>query len=66
MTMEKIRALWHRDDLVACLDETPFGCYLELEGEPGLIRSVMEALDLGPELAEPRSYPTLFSEHGLA
>jgi adenylate cyclase, class 2 len=66
LAMEKTRALWRRADLLACLDETPFGCYLELEGDPTTIHSVMDALDLGPELAELRSYPTLFREHGLA
>lgn len=65
MTMEKVRALWRREDLVACLDETPFGCYLELEGHESAIREEMARLGLGPELAEPRSYPTLFREHGL-
>lgn len=65
MTMEKVRALWKREDLVACLDETPFGCFLELEGHETAIRSEMTRLGLGPELAERRSYPTLFREHGL-
>ena len=66
LAMEKIRALWRRADLVACLDETPFGCFLELEGDPAAIHHTMGDLGLGPELAELRSYPTLFREHGLA
>jgi len=66
MHMTKVRALMTREDLVACLDETPFGCFLELEGEAPAIHAAMAALGLGPELAEPRSYPTLFREHGLA
>lgn len=66
LVMEKTRALWRREDLLACLDETPFGCYLELEGEAGPIRETMAHLGLGPELAETRSYPTLFLEHGAA
>jgi len=66
LAMEKTRALLRRGDLVACLDETPFGCYLELEGEPGAIREAMSNLGLGPELAELRSYPTLYLEHGQA
>lgn len=66
LTMEKTRALLRRMDLVACLDETPFGCYLELEGEPDAILKAMASLGLGPELAELRSYPTLFLEHGCA
>ncbi|HCZ33640.1 MAG TPA: adenylate cyclase, partial [Holophagaceae bacterium] len=38
LRMEKVRAVWERAELEACLDETPFGCYLELEGEPQAIR----------------------------
>lgn len=66
MHMEKLRGLMERADLVACLDETPFGCFLELEGEPQSIREAMTALGLSAEAAEPKSYPTLFREHGLA
>lgn len=66
LAMEKTRALLRRDDLVACLDETPFGCYLELEGESEAILKAMASLGLGPELAELRSYPALFLEHGCA
>ena len=66
MRMEKTRAVLRNPELVACLDRTPFGCFLELEGEPSAIRSAMEALGLGAELAETRSYPELFREHHLA
>jgi len=66
MQMTKLRAVLKRAELVACLDETPFGCFLELEGDAPAIHAAMAALGLGSELAEPRSYPTLFREHGLA
>lgn len=65
MAMEKVRAVWSRAELVACLDETPFGCYLELEGDPQAIRGAMEGLGLAPNRAEPRSYPELYRAHGL-
>lgn len=65
LRMEKTRALWTRDGLEACLDETPFGCYLELEGDPPSIRAAMESLGLAPDRAEPRSYPELYQAHGL-
>jgi adenylate cyclase, class 2 len=65
MRMEKVRAVWERQELEACLDETPFGCYLELEGEPQAIRVAMEGLGLAPDRAEPRSYPELYVAHGL-
>jgi len=64
MRMEKVRAVWERAELEACLDETPFGCYLELEGEPRAIRAAMEGLGLAPDRAEPRSYPELFEAFG--
>ena len=63
--MEKVRAVWTRAELVACVDETPFGCYLELEGDPQAIRVAMEGLGLAPDRAEPRSYPELYQAHGL-
>jgi len=65
MRMEKVRAVWERTELEACLDETPFGCYLELEGEPQAIRVAMEGLGLAPDRAEPRSYPELYQANGL-
>ena len=66
LVMEKVRALWRSEELLACLDETPFGCYLELEGAPEAIQRAMARLGLGAELAERRSYPTLFLAHGAA
>ncbi len=66
MRMEKVRAVWERAELEACLDETPFGCYLELEGDPQAIRVAMEGLGLAPDRAEPRSYPELYQAHGLS
>lgn len=65
MALEKVRAVWTRKELVACLDETPFGCYLELEGEPQAIRAAMEGLGLAQDRAEPRSYPELYRANGL-
>lgn len=65
LRMEKTRALWRRAELEACLDETPFGCYLELEGEPQAIHAAMEGLGLSTDKAETRSYPELYQAHGL-
>lgn len=66
LAMEKTRALWRRADLLACLDATPFGSYLELEGEAAAIRIAMEALGLDVASVETRSYPALFRAAGLA
>jgi adenylate cyclase class 2 len=65
LVMEKTRALWTRKDLEACLDETPFGCFLELEGAPEAIEAARLALGLSLAQTETRSYPELFVAHGL-
>lgn len=64
--MEKSRAVLERPGLLACLDETPVGRFLELEGPAEAIREAMAALEIGPEAIEPRSYPTLYREAGIA
>ena len=64
LRMEKTRAVWAREELTACLDETPFGCFLELEGDANAIKAAAEHLSLGADRVERRSYPTLFRDHG--
>lgn len=64
LTMVKTRATWTRTELEACLDETPFGCFLELEGDPAAIRLAMQSLGLDASHVESRSYAALFG--GLA
>lgn len=64
LRMAKRRATFRRPELEACLDETPFGCYLELEGDRQAIRLTMEHLGLDASHIEPRSYAKLFQEHG--
>ncbi len=63
LAMRKFRSVWRRGELEACLDEAPFGAFLELEGAPEAIRAAMPALGLGEDQAETRSYPTLFQLH---
>ena len=65
LRMAKTREVWTRGELEACLDETPFGCFLELEGDPQAIRAAMEHLCLDASRVETRSYPALFEAHGL-
>ncbi len=65
MRMVKHRALWRRPELEACLDRTPFGDFLELEGEPEAIKLAVQGLGIDASRVEPRSYPTLFREAGL-
>jgi len=59
-TMRKSRSVWRRGALEACLDEAPFGCYLELEGTREEIAEGLALLALGEDQVEPRSYVTLF------
>ena len=65
LVLEKVRAIWRSEALEACLDETPFGSYLELEGEAEAIRGALAQLGLSADQAEPRSYPELYRAHGL-
>ena len=62
--MVKSRSVWRRGDLEACLDQAPFGCYLELEGSREAIREAMGQLGLREDQVEPRSYPALFQDLG--
>lgn len=64
LSMVKTRAVWSRQELVACLDRTPFGDFLELEGDPQAIRLAMEGLSLNASHVERRSYPALWREAG--
>ena len=62
--MVKSRSVWRRGELEACLDEAPFGCYLELEGSREEILAAMGELGLSEDRVEPRSYPALFQDRG--
>ena len=61
LAMAKSRAIWVRDELEACLDRTPFGCFLELEGTREAIAGAMAELGLTEDQAEPRSYAAIYS-----
>jgi len=62
LTMVKTRSIWLRGDLEACLDQTPFGCFLELEGAREAIAQAMAELALSADQTEPRSYAALYSQ----
>jgi adenylate cyclase class 2 len=61
LAMVKTRSIHVRGGLEACLDETPFGSFLELEGDPADIRAAMAELGLGPDQIEQRSYAALYA-----
>lgn len=58
--MTKQRTVLQRSGLVACLDRTPFGTYLELEGDREIIQQAVSELGLEGIPPETRSYPALF------
>lgn len=64
LAMTKSRSIWRRGALEACLDEAPFGRYLELEGSREEIAAAAAELGLEDADVEPRSYPALFMEQG--
>ena len=64
LTMVKRRSVWGRGTLEACLDEAPFGCFIELEGSREAIEQALDDLNLAGFPAETRSYATLFLEYG--
>lgn len=46
---QKYRTLFERDDLHVCLDETPLGCFVELEGSPDAIDEAARRMGVGEE-----------------
>ncbi|WP_005035232.1 class IV adenylate cyclase [Holophaga foetida] len=65
LSMEKRREVLTRPGLTACLDEAPFGSYLELEGSAEAIQEALVQLGLEDAPVETRSYPALYEAHGL-
>lgn len=57
---QKYRRNFDLEGTVASLDETPIGCYLELEGEPEAIRAAAARLGLNPAQGITQSYAELF------
>jgi len=45
---QKYRTLFELEQLHLCLDETPIGCFVELEGQPDAIDRVAARLGFGP------------------
>lgn len=65
LSMGKRREVLERPGLSACLDEAPFGTYLELEGSAEAIQDALVELGLEDAPVETRSYPALYEAHGL-
>jgi adenylate cyclase class 2 len=67
---QKYRTLFELDGVELALDETPLGCFVELEGEAERIDRVAERLGCGPECYELSTYLDLHEraarERGIA
>jgi len=59
---QKYREEYFLDDALICLDEMPFGFYLEIEGEEESIVTVTKKLALDQGTFSKRSYAALYSE----
>lgn len=53
------------ENVTACLDEAPFGLFMELEGSREILGVLISQLQINTADVETRSYPRLFREHGL-
>ncbi|MFP5259034.1 MAG: class IV adenylate cyclase [Acidobacteriota bacterium] len=66
---EKVRETWRVGDALVCLDELPFGRYLEIEGPAAAIGELAGRLGLAMEQALPQTYHELHQAyrraHGL-
>lgn len=60
---EKFREEYRGEGGLLCLDELPFGDFLELEGEPAAIEALARSLELDPASFVKRSYADLYGEH---
>jgi len=60
---EKYREEFEGPGALLCLDELPFGTFLELEGTPEGIEALTEALALDRGTFNRRTYADLFAEH---
>ena len=61
---QKRREVWTVGSCVVCLDDTPLGPFVEVEGSAAAIHRVSARLGLGPERFLSASYPALWFESG--
>jgi len=61
---EKFREMWRVGRTVVCLDETPLGHFVEIEGALSAISRVAKALGLDAADSLSDSYPALWYESG--
>lgn len=61
---EKFREVWEMGSTAICLDETPMGLFVEIEGARAGIRRVAATLGFGPAEFMSASYPALWAAEG--
>lgn len=61
---EKFREMWKVGSTVVCLDETPLGSFVEIEGALSAISRVAKSLDLATSDSLSASYPALWFDAG--
>ena len=61
---EKFREVWRVGGAVLCLDDTPLGRFVEIEGTSAAIHRVAAQLGIGPDRFLSASYPALWYEAG--
>jgi len=61
---QKYREVWQLGDTEVVIDETPIGCFLEIEGEAAAIHGVASSLGFSSRDYIAESYATLFLAAG--
>ena len=61
---QKYRTSYFLAGVEVCLDETPAGCFLELEGEPEAIDRVASRLGFDTQLYDRRDYLEIYRDSG--
>ena len=62
---QKYRTLFEVGDLHVCLDETPLGCYVELEGPPDQIDRAAEVMGISRDEYVLETYRELQERHAM-
>jgi len=65
MVYEKRRQTWHLQNVEICLDELPFGLFMEIEGKLSEIGLIEMMLELENFEVEYNTYPKLTFLHGI-
>jgi adenylate cyclase class 2 len=63
MRYEKVRETWRVDASLVCLDELPFGRFIEIEGPADAIPALAECLGFSMRRALPQTYHALYRTH---